>query len=100
MYIFVLMTPPPPRSTRTDTLFPYSALSRSVHAGAIAGVMTDGAVLGDARKAEGLRGESDRQLAAFLPGKAERTIAAWSRQQIAEYAWQHVKDREIGRAHV
>src|SRR3546814_9196411 len=68
-----------------------------VHAGAIAGGMTDGAVLGDARKAECLLGESDWQLAAFLPGNAERTIAAWSRQQIAKYAWQHVKDR-VGHA--
>src|SRR3546814_10950696 len=29
MYIFFLMIRPPPRSTRTDTLFPYTTLFRS-----------------------------------------------------------------------
>src|SRR3546814_3007115 len=32
-YIFFLMTRRPPRSTRTDTLFPYTTLFRSVGAG-------------------------------------------------------------------
>src|SRR3546814_1476356 len=30
-YIFFLMIPLPPRSTRTDTLFPYTTLFRSLH---------------------------------------------------------------------
>src|SRR3546814_16368875 len=38
MFFLFLMVPPPPRSTRTDTLFPYTTLFRSVgisnHAGA------------------------------------------------------------------
>src|SRR3546814_1969690 len=29
LYVFVLMIPRPPRSTRTDTLFPYTTLFRS-----------------------------------------------------------------------
>src|SRR3546814_8037410 len=31
MFVFVLMLRRPPRSTRTDTLFPYTTLFRSVH---------------------------------------------------------------------
>src|SRR3546814_8217784 len=30
MYFFFLMIPRPPRSTRTDTLFPYTTLFRSI----------------------------------------------------------------------
>src|SRR3546814_18383081 len=33
-FIFFLMIRPPPRSTRTDTLFPYTTLFRSLHAAA------------------------------------------------------------------
>src|SRR3546814_17214450 len=33
-YFFFLMIRRPPRSTRTDTLFPYTTLSRSLRAGA------------------------------------------------------------------
>src|SRR3546814_17166873 len=31
-FFFFLMIRPPPRSTRTDTLFPYTTLCRSLHA--------------------------------------------------------------------
>src|SRR3546814_20683403 len=34
LFVFFLMIRPPPRSTRTDTLFPYTTLFRSVTAGA------------------------------------------------------------------
>src|SRR3546814_18926733 len=34
-YFFFLMTRPPPRSTRTDTLFPDTTLFRSVHEGQV-----------------------------------------------------------------
>src|SRR3546814_15102451 len=47
--LFFVMRRRPPRSTRTDTLFPYTTLFRSVHAGcdlvkimATGGVMTPG----------------------------------------------------------
>src|SRR3546814_15318029 len=38
VYVFVLMIPRPPRSTRTDTLFPYTTLFRSHHLSSIAGM--------------------------------------------------------------
>src|SRR3546814_15765513 len=32
LFIFILMIRRPPKSTRTDTLFPYTTLVRSIHA--------------------------------------------------------------------
>src|SRR3546814_13910154 len=85
----------PPRSTRTDTLFPYTTLFRSeeaeergevqgvvgaadhergvlVRALAVAGDVAGGAGVGHAREADHLLGEADRQFLAGFPGNADR----------------------------
>src|SRR3546814_4683862 len=41
MYFFFLMIRPPPRSTRTDTLFPYTTLFRSAQLGGVEGIAFD-----------------------------------------------------------
>src|SRR3546814_6744447 len=74
----------PPRSTRTDTLFPYTTLFRS------AGVGVDGAADGVA--------EEDRPDAAVLVGAGPHRVAPALGQLAGQVG---VGDeREIGRAHV
>src|SRR3546814_16411297 len=53
--VFFLMIRRPPRSTRTDTLFPYTTLFRS---------------RGEARKSEALRGRGKESQAGHDPGDA------------------------------
>src|SRR3546814_7563767 len=55
---FFLMIRRPPRSTRTDTLFPYTTLFRSVHLGLVAGVV------GQREAAEALAGGGGGQIQA------------------------------------
>src|SRR3546814_7036051 len=104
----------PPRSTRTDTLFPYTTLFRSgevqgvvgaadhergvlVRALAVAGDVAGGAGVGHAREADHLLGEADRQFLAGFPGNAERRVAAGAGQLFREHARQHVED-PVGRS--
>src|SRR3546814_19901303 len=72
--IFFLMIRRPPRSTRTDTLFPYTTLFRSTHAGA---------------DAEADRGQDPGNLARL------RLRGGGRRDQVSL----HLPD-QIGRAHV
>src|SRR3546814_12763204 len=60
--LFFLMIRRPPRSTRTDTLFPYTTLFRSAHHGVDAEV-------GDQRPIGGLVDQSDRAAAAVALGE-------------------------------
>ena len=70
-----------------------------VRAGPVARGVADGAGLGDAREADGLLGEADRQLAPLLPRDAEGGVAAGAGHQVAEDPRQHVEDR-VGDAEV
>src|SRR3546814_19671763 len=85
LFFFFLMIRRPPRSTRTDTLFPYTTLFRS------SGIATQG------RLFRGLSGRRRR-----LPGKAagavQGTVAAASRT--ASPSQRRIRRSEIGRAHV
>src|SRR3546814_15613791 len=52
-FVFFLMIRLPPRSTRTDTLFPYTTLFRSIRTDGHGGAVVAGgacAVVGDARR--------------------------------------------------
>src|SRR3546814_17776877 len=51
MCVFFLIVRRPPRSTRTDTLFPYTTLFRSQRADRAAGIFDD--MTGAARRADG-----------------------------------------------
>ena len=54
--------------------------------------VTHGAVVADARKADGLLGEADRQFVPLFPRDAERGVAAGTRQLLGKHARQHVED--------
>src|SRR3546814_4702920 len=49
-YFFLLIIRLPPRSTRTDTLFPYTTLFRSPRPGGMAGVQRDDRADADGRR--------------------------------------------------
>src|SRR3546814_17224356 len=53
LYVFFLMIRRPPRSTRTDTLFPYTTLFRSIQEKAIPYVLMGRDVLGCAQTGTG-----------------------------------------------
>src|SRR3546814_4114458 len=66
----------PPRSTRTDTLFPYTTLFRSQHGGhvlrrvvrlQVGGLVGDGAVTDGVRLVEGVAGERLDQVEEVVP---------------------------------
>src|SRR3546814_21153743 len=55
LYIFFLIIRRPPRSTRTDTLFPYTTLCRSTLADLSGGIPVDREYVLDARPEDGVR---------------------------------------------
>src|SRR3546814_11347422 len=69
LLFFFLMIRRPPRSTRTDTLFPYTTLFRSVRRPYRAGGLGAGNPDGDAENRQRLngRGGEDRQAARRIP---------------------------------
>src|SRR3546814_20592206 len=82
-YFFFLMLRRPPRSTRTDTLFPYTTLFRSVDGGERRHVERRGADDVQPDPVTGLEPVADRpQLHVVAPGLTDSTLF------------------EIGRAHV
>src|SRR3546814_16371117 len=98
--VFFLIIRLPPRSTRTDTLFPYTTLFRSVHGRPQKGPQSCGPFLWTRRKPRlicryvgGAAHES--RLASLLSGK-------WppARDRCDPKAPAHLQMREIGRAHV
>src|SRR3546814_11359477 len=88
---FVLMIPLPPRTTRTDTLLPYTTLFRSGrHPGALGlPALPRGA-------GRGHRRDSGGPLSRRLPEGRRRGAGRARRPQVAQRAG----GREIGRAHV
>ena len=74
---------PGPAVTKTGFSFGARAVVRRV---------ADRAVVADAREADRLLGEADRQLLALLPRHAERGIAAGTGQLFGEHPRQHVED--------
>src|SRR3546814_19203707 len=73
VFFFFLMIRRPPRSTRTDTLFPYTTLFRSWVVGEIGGADADALVGGERVGALELRMDDDR--AAVVGGRnAQRVI--------------------------
>src|SRR3546814_18902866 len=94
MCVCFLMIRRPPRSTRTDTLFPYTTLFRSLEdrRAAILASIDEQGKLGDELRADIEAADSkSRREDLYLPYKPKRR----TRAQIArEAGW------EIGRAHV
>src|SRR3546814_15669877 len=90
LLFFFLMIRRPPRSTRTDTLFPYTTLFRSVPGDEIMGFVTRGRGVSVHR--------SDCANAVSLAGgQADRLIdVEWDRDLTGMF----VASIEIGRAHV
>src|SRR3546814_13891377 len=87
-YFFVfLMIRRPPRSTRTDTLFPYTALFRSTEAIILALAVRDGRESG---RDEDI-GERFGNIAAARPHqkRLERLLAARNRAEIGRLTRQH-----------
>src|SRR3546814_13099183 len=92
-FVFFLMKRRPPRSTRTDTLFPYTTLFRSVPGGS--GVGEDLQIVG--RHARGI--EQGERLALGIEGVESLRLAFLP---IARRAIPREEEGEgqIGRAHV
>src|SRR3546814_20707274 len=99
MFVFVLMIRRPPRSTRTDTLFPYTTLFRSAGAQA-----TDVVAMVVEDQQRGDRHEPQSQGAASERGLHDQTERGQhgSQPDIATAADddQPASEKQIGRAHV
>src|SRR3546814_15967422 len=93
VFFFFLMHRPPPRSTRTDPLFPYTPLFRSDRRRGLPGRRRDYPVR--AARGGGMRLTID----ALLTGKARRFGAKGEPSAIAKDCVRGPR-AEIGRAHV
>src|SRR3546814_2919678 len=120
-WLFFLMIRRPPRSTRTDTLFPYTTLFRShTHTGpplghddrwphekmdaALAGCHAGRNTAGDTvvNIVRSIRAYTGQPEAVFCPWRRQLCISAWPRRQRLGVP-RHCPARlstEIGRAHV
>src|SRR3546814_14986252 len=96
---FFLMIRRPPRSTRTDTLFPYTTLFRSFHA---QGLQTD--VFGVGRDADGDDGVAELLVHDLAVRALDRGLDAVARRfqlfDARPRQDRHALLGEIGRAHV
>src|SRR3546814_14454477 len=78
----------PPRSTRTDTLFPYTTLFRSLRSNAISGVLchpdyTTPALVADIKKKKKRRSWGGRRVQ-DLPSRIRRPQGSGSRLQLVD----------------
>src|SRR3546814_5846448 len=108
LFLFFLMIRRPPRSTRTDTLFPYTTLFRSVDGEVIEGRshVDESMLTGEPVPVEKIVGSS--VIGATLNGtgslviRAEKVGSATVLSQIVQLVAQAQRSRapKIGRAHV
>src|SRR3546814_16877004 len=106
-YLFFLSIRRPPRSTRTDTLFPYTTLFRSVAELDPEGSGHDDEVATVERAAGrpciGLHGGHAAHVGEVLAEQREAEIAdlgTGTQIELVVAAFHHVLIRQIGRAHV
>src|SRR3546814_3397122 len=80
--VFCLMVRRPPRSTRTDTLFPYTTLFRSLADQAVDGVLQQPLVFGE-REIHGWSSLLRTLVAAWVPRSEEHTSELQSLMRIS-----------------
>src|SRR3546814_20366657 len=97
LLVFFLMIRRPPRSTRTDTLFPYTTLFRSSYRGFVFGSMaTEGPTLEE--HLGGAKAAIDQLCDNSPTGEVELTAGFLQHRTKAN--WKFLTENEIGRAHV
>src|SRR3546814_15674359 len=89
LYCFFVMIRRPPRSTRTDTLFPYTTLFRSRRV-----AIAEGDDAGELRRGGAEGGNRGGDVGA---ARLEAAVFAFA---VADAAAVEAEDRKIGRAHV